>query len=62
MFPPRYFLAPSSGLPSSGWDENDCYGFGDETAESDRAQAEPDRAQAGLAVDTIAGLFRLSSA
>jgi hypothetical protein len=31
--------------------ENDYYGFGDETAEPDRAEAE-------LAVTTIAGLFR----
>jgi glycine/D-amino acid oxidase-like deaminating enzyme len=49
------FVPRRDGLVFQRVGENDYYGFGDETAEPDRAEAE-------LAVNTIAGLFSLSSA
>jgi glycine/D-amino acid oxidase-like deaminating enzyme len=48
------FVPRRDGLVFQRVGENDYYGFGDETAEPDRAEAE-------LAVNTIAGLFSLSS-
>jgi D-amino-acid oxidase len=45
------FLPRRDGLVFQVFGENDYYGFGDATAEPDRAEAE-------LAVTTIAGLFR----